>query len=110
MRSGESPYQYIRNRRLKLAQHLLEEEPATKIYQIARRTGFTSAKQLSMAFCQEFGHEPARLSAEEERVILPPSAFPLFRYSATWNCMVRASATRFEASSTSSPTRLPAAS
>jgi LacI family transcriptional regulator len=55
---GESPYQYIRHRRLKLAQHLLEEEPTAKIYQIARRTGFSSAKQLSMAFCQEFGKSP----------------------------------------------------
>jgi transcriptional regulator GlxA family with amidase domain len=55
---GESPYQYIRHRRLKLAQHLLEEEPGTKIYQVARRTGFTSAKQLSMAFGQEFGQSP----------------------------------------------------
>jgi LacI family transcriptional regulator len=55
---GESPYQYIRNRRLKLAMHLLEEEPHTKIYQVARRTGFTSAKQLSMAFGQEFGVSP----------------------------------------------------
>jgi LacI family transcriptional regulator len=55
---GESPYQYIRHRRLKLAQHILEEESAAKIYEIARRTGFTSAKQLSMAFCQEFGVSP----------------------------------------------------
>jgi LacI family transcriptional regulator len=55
---GESPYQYIRHRRLKLAQLLLEEEPGTKIYQVARRTGFTSAKQLSMAFGQEFGQSP----------------------------------------------------
>ncbi len=54
----ESPYQYIRHRRLKLAQHLLEEEPGTKIYHIARRTGFTSAKQLSMSFYQEFGQSP----------------------------------------------------
>lgn len=54
----ESPYQYIRNKRLKLAQHLLESEPATKIYQVAERTGFTSAKQLSMSFCQEFGQSP----------------------------------------------------
>jgi len=54
----ESPYQYIRNRRLKLAQQLLESEPATKIYQVAKRTGFTSAKQLSMSFCQEFGLSP----------------------------------------------------
>jgi LacI family transcriptional regulator len=54
----ESPYQYIRNRRLKLAQHLLETEPATKIYQVAQRTGFTSAKQLSMSFSQEFGLSP----------------------------------------------------
>jgi len=55
---GESPYQYIRQRRLKLAQHLLEAEPSTKIYQVARRTGFTSAKQFSMAFGQEFGQSP----------------------------------------------------
>src|SRR4051812_11647039 len=54
----ESPYQYIRNRRLKMAQHLLESEPASKIYQVAQRTGFTSAKQLSMSFCQEFGLSP----------------------------------------------------
>jgi LacI family transcriptional regulator len=55
---GESPYQYIRHRRLKRAAHLLEEEPNVKIYQVARRTGFTSAKQLSMAFGQEFGQSP----------------------------------------------------
>jgi transcriptional regulator GlxA family with amidase domain len=55
---GESPYQYIRHRRLKRAQLLLEEEPSVKIYQVARRTGFTSAKQLSMAFGQEFGQSP----------------------------------------------------
>jgi LacI family transcriptional regulator len=54
----ESPYQYIRQRRLKLAQHLLETEPGAKIYQVAKRTGFTSAKQLSMSFCQEFGRSP----------------------------------------------------
>jgi LacI family transcriptional regulator len=55
---GESPYQYIRHRRLKRAAHLLEEEPSVKIYQVARRTGFTSAKQLSMAFGQQFGQTP----------------------------------------------------
>jgi LacI family transcriptional regulator len=55
---GESPYQFIRNRRLKLAQQLLEEEPSAKIYQVAQRTGFTSAKQLAMAFGQQFGVSP----------------------------------------------------
>ena len=64
---GESPYQYIRNRRLKLAQHLLEEEPGTKIYQVARRTGFTSAKQLSMAFGQEFGQSPREYQRSKNR-------------------------------------------
>jgi LacI family transcriptional regulator len=54
----ESPYQYIRQRRLKMAQQLLEDEPNSKIYQVARRTGFSSAKQLSMSFCQEFGQSP----------------------------------------------------
>lgn len=55
---GESPYQFIRNRRLRLAQQLLERRPAMKIYQVAQRTGFTSAKQFSMAFGQVFGVSP----------------------------------------------------
>jgi LacI family transcriptional regulator len=54
----ESPYQYIRQWRLKLARELLEKEPSTKIYQVARRTGFTSAKQLTTAFGQQFGVSP----------------------------------------------------
>jgi LacI family transcriptional regulator len=61
---GESPYQYIRNHRLKRAQQLLESEPSIKIYQVARRTGFSSAKQLSMAFCQEFGRSPRQYQRE----------------------------------------------
>ena len=64
---GESPYQYIRQRRLKLAQQLLEEEPNVKIYQVARRTGFTSAKQLSMAFGQEFGQSPREYQQSKVR-------------------------------------------
>ncbi len=64
---GESPYQYIRRRRLKMAQHMLEEEPATKIYQVASRTGFSSAKQLSMAFCQEFGCSPREYQRSRSR-------------------------------------------
>jgi LacI family transcriptional regulator, galactose operon repressor len=55
---GESPYQYIRSRRLKMARRLLEEEPSAKLYEIARRTGFSSAKQFSTAFCQSFGVSP----------------------------------------------------
>jgi LacI family transcriptional regulator len=55
---GESPYQYIRRRRLKLAQRLLEKDGRAKIYEIARQTGFSSAKQFSMAFSQEFGASP----------------------------------------------------
>lgn len=55
---GQSPYQYIRRRRLKLAQRLLEKDSRVKIYEIARQTGFSSAKQFSMAFSQEFGSSP----------------------------------------------------
>jgi LacI family transcriptional regulator len=55
---GESPYQYIRRRRLKLAQRLLEKDARVKIYEIAQQTGFASAKQFSMAFSQEFGSSP----------------------------------------------------
>lgn len=55
---GESPYQYIRQRRLKLAQRMLEKDASARIYEVARRTGFSSAKQFSMAFSQEFGASP----------------------------------------------------
>jgi LacI family transcriptional regulator len=55
---GESPYQYIRRRRLKLAQRLLEKNANARIYEVALQTGFSSAKQLSMAFSQEFGTSP----------------------------------------------------
>jgi LacI family transcriptional regulator len=55
---GESPYQYIRRRRLKMAQRLLEKNDRAKIYEVAQLTGFSSAKQFSMAFSQEFGASP----------------------------------------------------
>jgi LacI family transcriptional regulator len=55
---GESPYQYIRRRRLKLAQRLLDKQPPAKVYEVAKQTGFSSAKQFSMAFSQEFGSSP----------------------------------------------------
>lgn len=55
---GETPYQYIRRQRLEHAGRLLEEEPNSRIYQIALRTGFNSAKQLTMAFRQHFGLSP----------------------------------------------------
>jgi len=52
---GVTPYQYIRLKRLEHAGALLASEPMTKIYQVARRTGFSSAKQLTMAFRQHYG-------------------------------------------------------
>jgi transcriptional regulator GlxA family with amidase domain len=55
---GESPYQYIRRRRLKLAQRLLDKQPTPKIHEVAKQTGFSSAKQFSMVFSQEFGASP----------------------------------------------------
>jgi LacI family transcriptional regulator len=55
---GETPYQYLRRQRLALARRLLIDEPKTKIYAIARRSGFTSAKQLAIAFQQDFSVSP----------------------------------------------------
>jgi LacI family transcriptional regulator len=55
---GESPYQYIRRRRLKLAQRLLDKRPPAKVYEVANQTGFSSAKQFSMVFSKEFGKSP----------------------------------------------------
>ena len=54
----ETPYQYMRRKRLELAKHLLAEDPAAKIYRIAERVGFSSAKQLTKVFRREFGVSP----------------------------------------------------
>jgi LacI family transcriptional regulator len=54
----ETPYQYIRRQRLEHARRLLVEEPQTKIYRVAKRIGFSSAKQLTKAFRREFGQSP----------------------------------------------------
>ena len=55
---GETPYQYLRRQRLALARRLLAEEPASKVYSVAQQAGFSSAKQLAIAFQQDFGMSP----------------------------------------------------
>ncbi len=55
---GETPYQYIRRLRLNNARRMLVEAPRQKIYEIARRNGFSSAKQLTMSFQRDFGLSP----------------------------------------------------
>jgi LacI family transcriptional regulator len=55
---GVTPYLYIRRQRLEYARRLLSEEPETKIFGIAKRIGFSSAKQLTKAFRREFGLSP----------------------------------------------------
>ena len=55
---GESPYKYIRRQQLEHARRLLAENPTSKIYQIAQRTGFNSAKRFMTAFRQNFGQSP----------------------------------------------------
>jgi transcriptional regulator GlxA family with amidase domain len=55
---GESPYNYMRRQKLDYARRLLTDEPDAKIYRIAQRIGFSSAKQLAKAFRREFGTTP----------------------------------------------------
>jgi LacI family transcriptional regulator len=55
---GETPFQYMRRQRLEYARRLLTDEPNTKIYRIAQRVGFSSAKQLTKVFNREFGMSP----------------------------------------------------
>ena len=55
---GDTPYQYLRRQRLILAKRLLAEEPGAEIYSIARRAGFSSGKQLTLTFQQQFGMSP----------------------------------------------------
>ena len=63
---GETPYQYLRRHRLALARQILANEPGEKLVGVARRSGFASAKQLTVAFQQEFGVSPS----EYRRTIL----------------------------------------
>lgn len=55
---GQTPYQYLRRKRLSLAKRLLVDDGNAKVHEIARRTGFSSAKQLTNAFQQEFEMSP----------------------------------------------------
>ncbi|MCA9262084.1 MAG: helix-turn-helix transcriptional regulator [Planctomycetales bacterium] len=55
---GETPYQYLRRLRLERAKRMLADEPSTKIYEVAQNNGFSSSKQLTLAFQQEFGLSP----------------------------------------------------
>ncbi|TWT29223.1 Xylose operon regulatory protein [Posidoniimonas corsicana] len=55
---GETPYQYLRRQRLLLAKHLLKEDPKQSISRIAQRAGFSSVKQMRVAFQREFGVTP----------------------------------------------------
>ncbi|TWT85991.1 Xylose operon regulatory protein [Posidoniimonas polymericola] len=55
---GETPYQYLRRQRLLLAKHLLKENPKENISRVAQRSGFSSVKQMRVAFQREFGVTP----------------------------------------------------
>ncbi|MBN1851433.1 MAG: DNA-binding transcriptional regulator [Pirellulales bacterium] len=64
---GKTPYQYLRCQRLARAKRLLAEEPNAKIYSIARRTGFSSGKQLTLTFQQQFGMSPREYRRSNRR-------------------------------------------
>lgn len=55
---GESPYQYIRRKRLERARDFLEKQPTMKISRIAEEAGFSSGKHLTMTFRHSFGMSP----------------------------------------------------
>jgi LacI family transcriptional regulator len=54
----ESPHQFIRERRLRLARHLLASQPRIRISEIAAHAGFSTAKQLTMTFHKWCGMSP----------------------------------------------------
>jgi LacI family transcriptional regulator len=56
---GETPYQYLRRQRLGYARQLLVDDPQAKLLSVAQRSGFSSGKQLTVAFQQEFGVCPS---------------------------------------------------
>ncbi len=64
---GETPYQHMRRIRLEYARRILRNEPQQKIYEVARRTGFSSGKQLTMAFRHDFGLSPRQYRRSLQR-------------------------------------------
>ena len=58
--AGLTPWQYVRNRRLEAARHLLTRSDLP-LSEVAARTGFTNQSALSRACRDAFGQPPSRL-------------------------------------------------
>mgnify|MGYP002621631421 CR=1 FL=1 len=56
---GVTPFQYLRCVRLEMARLRLMSEPNSKVRQIAKKSGFSSARQFTMTFRQYFGYSPS---------------------------------------------------
>jgi AraC family transcriptional regulator len=55
---GTPPHAYVLSRRIAAAQHLLIDQPALTVEQIAERIGFSSASHLASAFRRHIGCSP----------------------------------------------------
>lgn len=61
--TGTSPYAWVIDQRLRLAQRILEEDTDAKVADIAARTGFGSPSILRAHFRRKFGYSPSAYRA-----------------------------------------------
>lgn len=64
--TGMNPTSFVRNARLKVACHILREQPSIRIAELAERVGFADAKYFSVCFKKEFDLTPSEFAARCE--------------------------------------------
>ncbi len=72
--TGLTPHQYVRERRLERARHLLSTTPMP-VTEICQAVGFTSLGSFSTLFRRSTGKSPVAYRASERRPVYIPGCF-----------------------------------
>lgn len=72
--TGLTPHQYVRERRLERARHLLSTTPMP-VTEVCQAVGFTSLGSFSTLFRRSTGQSPAAYRASERRPVYIPGCF-----------------------------------
>lgn len=67
--TGTSPMEYVTRWRMALARHLLEEDPAVLVAEVARRVGYATPFGFSNAFKRHYGVSPSQMRIPAGRAI-----------------------------------------
>jgi AraC-like DNA-binding protein len=74
VRTGQTPHQYLRARRIARAKHLLETTPMP-VTEVCERVGFESLGSFGAVFRRLTGESPAAYRATRRRPVCIPSCF-----------------------------------